>query len=121
MPVSDTDIERMMGRLLQGGVLLAGLVMVVGGALFLSRHGAETPQYSPFHGVPPEFRSPAAIVRGVGSGRARSIIQLGALLMIATPVMRVAFAIYAFARERDWLYMAISAVVLALLAYALFW
>jgi len=41
--------------------------------------------------------------------------------MIATPVFRVAFALAAFALERDWLYSVISGIVLALLGYALFW
>ena len=41
--------------------------------------------------------------------------MLGLLLLIATPVARVAFSIVAFALEGDRLYVAITAVVLALL------
>jgi uncharacterized membrane protein len=120
MRVTDTSIERIMGRLLQWGVIVSALVMLTGAALYLTRHGLETPQYGQFRGVSPEFKSPAAIWRGVLDLRARAIIQLGVLLMIATPVMRVAFAIVAFFLERDWLFTVVSAVVLALLSYALF-
>jgi uncharacterized membrane protein len=121
MKIDDAGIELRMGRLLQWGVLTAGLAMLVGGALYLGRHGQEMPDYRNFHGVLPEFKTVSGIVRGVVALRGRAIIQLGVLLMIATPVLRVAFAVVAFALERDWLYTAVSATVLAILGYALFW
>ncbi|HKD05826.1 MAG TPA: DUF1634 domain-containing protein [Bryobacteraceae bacterium] len=120
MRITDTTIERNIGRLLQWGVLVSGLVMLTGAAIYLKRYGFEQTHYRQFHGVPAEFKSPAAILREVLNLRARAIIQLGVLLMIATPVLRVVFAVGAFLLERDWLYAGISAVVLALLSYALF-
>jgi uncharacterized membrane protein len=51
--------------------------------------------------------------------RGRGIIQLGLVLLIATPVARVAFLIYAFARQGDRLYAVIASIVLALLVYGL--
>ena len=54
------------------------------------------------------------------AGNATAIIQLGVLAMIATPVVRVAWAAMSFARLRDWLYTGISLVVLSLLGWALF-
>jgi uncharacterized membrane protein len=50
---------------------------------------------------------------------ARGIIQLSVLMLIATPVLRVAFAVYAFARQRDWLFTRVSLVVLGVLAFGL--
>jgi uncharacterized membrane protein len=120
MRVTDIGIEHCIGRLLQWGVLLSALFMLTGAAIYLKRHGLETPHYSPFRGVPPEFKSPAGIWRGMLNLRARAIIQFGVLLMIATPVMRVLFAVVAFLFERDWLYTVVSAIVLTLLSYALF-
>ena len=121
MTIDDTDIELRMGRLLQWGVTLAGAVMLVGGAIYLSRHAGEIPDYKNFHGVLPQFKTVSGILHGVVALQGRAIIQLGVLLMIATPVFRVAFALAAFALERDWLYSVISGIVLALLGYALFW
>jgi uncharacterized membrane protein len=46
-------------------------------------------------------------------------VQLGLLLLIATPIGRVVFSVAGFARQRDWLYVGITLVVLALLAYSL--
>ena len=52
-------------------------------------------------------------------GRARSIIQLGLLLLIATPIARVVLAAVGFAFERDHLYVCVSLIVLAVLLYSL--
>jgi uncharacterized membrane protein len=41
------------------------------------------------------------------------------LLLILTPVARVAFSVAAFALERDWTYVAITLIVLAVLIYSL--
>jgi len=49
----------------------------------------------------------------------RGLVQLGLLLLIATPIARVVFSIVGFVRQRDWLYVGVTAVVLALLAYSL--
>ncbi len=48
-------------------------------------------------------------------GRSQAIVMLGLLMLIATPVARVAFSIVAFALERDRLYVTITLVVLSLL------
>ena len=50
---------------------------------------------------------------------ARAIIQLGLLLLIATPVARVVFSVYAFARQRDWVYVVVTLIVLGVLLYSL--
>jgi uncharacterized membrane protein len=47
------------------------------------------------------------------------LIQLGLLLLIATPVARVAVAIVGFALERDRLYTVISLIVLLILLASL--
>ena len=38
----DQRVENVMGNLLRGGVMAAAFVVLVGGALFLVRHGSET-------------------------------------------------------------------------------
>jgi uncharacterized membrane protein len=59
------------------------------------------------------------ILGQVRAWRGRGIIQLGLLLLIATPVARVAFSVVAFALERDRLYVGITLIVLAVLAFSL--
>ena len=117
---NDLRIEIIIGTLLRTGVILAAAVVLFGGVLYLVRHGHEVPHYSTFSGEPESLKSPKDIVHGVMGMSARAIIQLGLLLLIATPVARVAFSAVAFAIERDYMYVVITLVVLAILSYSLF-
>jgi uncharacterized membrane protein len=119
MRVSDESLEIAIGRMLQTGVLLAAAVVLVGGILYLFHASGPRPDYSHFRGVPTELRTPSGIWHGVLHGDAESIIQLGLLLLIATPVMRVILAGVGFLAEHDWLYSGVSAIVLAVLLYSL--
>lgn len=113
------EMEQRLGSLLRAGVSLAALVVLVGGLLYLARHGHERPAYDTFRGEPSDLRTSSGIIRGAFQLRSREIIQFGLLLLIATPIARVAFAAYGFARQRDWLYVGISAMVLCLLLYGI--
>ena len=76
--------------------------------------------YHVFQGEPAELRTLRGIFREAGAWQGRGLIQLGLLLLIATPVARVAFSVGAFLYERDWTYVAVSLLVLGLLFYSLF-
>lgn len=116
---TDLRIEVIIGSLLRAGVLLAATVVLAGAVLYLVRHGHEVVAYTSFHGVPDELKTFAGIFHGVVSFRARAIIQLGLLLLIATPIARVLFSAFAFALERDYMYVGITLMVLAILLYSL--
>jgi uncharacterized membrane protein len=113
-------LEILVGNLLRAGVLLAAAVVVAGAIPFLLNHGLEPASHHVFRGEPPQYRSAGLILRDAASLRGRAIIQLGLLLLIATPVARVAFSAVAFARLRDRMYVVITLIVLALLLYSLF-
>ncbi len=119
MNMSDRSIERMVSVLLRSGVLISGAVVLGGGAYYLLRHGGEAADYHTFHGQPTVDCSVVEIVKSAFTLRARSIIQLGVLLLIATPIARVAFSLVGFALERDRTYVVITAIVLAVLLYSL--
>jgi uncharacterized membrane protein len=116
---SDQDVEETIGRLLQVGVVLASAVVLLGGVLYLAHYGAGRPDYRVFRGEPAEFRSVVGVVRAAADLRRRGLIQLGLLLLIATPIARVVFSAYAFARQRDYLYVAITSLVLTILLVTL--
>ncbi|MDQ2839684.1 MAG: DUF1634 domain-containing protein [Acidobacteriota bacterium] len=117
--MTDQSIERSVSVLLATGVIIAGSVTLVGGALFLSHHWRDTVDYRAFHGEPSIDRLIPEIVVGAFKLRGRSVIQFGMLLLIATPVARVALALYGFASERDREFVVITALVLAILLYSL--
>jgi len=124
----DQRIEIVMGMLLRIGVIAAAVLVAIGGALVLRHPGAPVPNYTVFH--PPgehtttasanvPFHSISGVIRRLGSGSGGSIIALGLLVLVATPIARVIFAVIGFARERDWLYTVVSLIVLAVLAFSL--
>jgi len=116
----DQRIEVIIGTLLRTGVLVSAAVVLVGGALYLLHYGHNLPNYKTFHSEPERLKSPGEIVRGTVAMDPRAIIQLGLLLLIATPVARVLFSAIAFAIERDSMYVVITLIVLGILLYSLF-
>ena len=116
---SDQNVEVWIGNLLRAGVTLAAGVVLFGACVYLVRHGHETPQYRVFVGAPSELRSVSGIIKDALAFKGRGIIQLGLLLLIATPVARVAFSVVAFAIEHDRLYVVLTLIVLAVLTYSL--
>ncbi len=111
----DRLMEVVMGRLLQVGVLLAATVVLAGGILYLVTHAGAQSNYRVFAAQPLRLRHPAAMLRGIAHGDPLAVIQLGILLLVATPICRVIFAAIAFALEKDRLYIVVSAIVLAVL------
>jgi uncharacterized membrane protein len=116
---TDQYVEELIGNLLQTGVIVASAVVLLGGTIYLTRHGLSKPQYHVFVGEPTDLRTLSGIVRDALTLRGRGIIQLGLLLLIATPVARVAFSVAAFAIQRDRLYVVVTLMVLAILLYSL--
>jgi uncharacterized membrane protein len=116
----DQRIEIIIGALLRTGVILAAAVVFFGAVVYLAHHGREIPNYAVFHGEPENLKSASDIAHDALGISGRAIIQLGLLLLIATPVARVLFSAIAFAIERDYMYVVITLIVLAILLYSLF-
>ena len=117
--MTGSKIERMIAALLRAGVLVAGAVVLAGGCYYVAAHGADIVDYHKFGAQPDTDRLLHRIVGGAIALRPRSVIQLGVLLLIATPILRVTVSLVGFAMERDRLYVTIAAIVLALLVYSL--
>jgi uncharacterized membrane protein len=115
----DQKMDAIMGILLRSGVILAASIVLLGGILFLMRHKAPVTDYHIFSGEPSDLRSIPGIMDDVKAFRARGLIQLGLLVLIATPVARVIFSLFAFLYQKDWKYVVFTAIVLGLLLYSL--
>lgn len=116
----DHRIELIIGILLRLGVSIAGCVVFFGAIVYLIRNGAAPlPDYKSFHGESAQLSTVEGILSGILAFRGRAIIQLGVLLLIATPVARVVFSAVAFALEKDKLYVFITLVVLVILLLSL--
>lgn len=119
MRLTDEKLEVLIGRMLQTGVLLAAAIVLAGGIMYLLGTAGPRPDYSHFTGVAQHLRTPSGMWHGMLRGDADSVIQLGLLVLIATPVFRVIFAGAGFLLERDQLYFWVSATVLAVLMYSM--
>ncbi len=108
-----------MGTLLRIGVSLSAAIVLLGGVLYLVRYGGMAPQYGTFAAEPVRLTTLRGIVESAWSLSGRGLIQLGLLLLIATPVARVVFAVAAFAFERDRLYVVVALIVCAILLFSL--
>jgi uncharacterized membrane protein len=116
---ADQKMDAIMGILLRSGVILAALIVLVGGILFMMRHKTPVTDYHIFSGEPTDLRTIPGIFANVKAFRARGLIQLGLLVLIATPVSRVVFSLLAFMYQKDWKYVVFTAIVLGLLLYSL--
>jgi uncharacterized membrane protein len=119
MENADQRMDQIIGRLLQSGVILAAAFVLAGGAVFLARHPTPVTNYRVFQGEPEEFRTVSGIIHEARELRGRGLIQLGLLILIATPIARVAFSAVAFLYQRDWTYVVVTLIVLGLLVYSL--
>jgi uncharacterized membrane protein len=117
--MTDSKLEKMVAVVLRTGVLLAAAVVLGGGVCYLIQHGSDAPGDRVFHGVAAEYLSPRAIVVAAAGGDCLAVVQLGLLLLIATPVVRVALSLAGFALERDRTYRVVTALVLAILLFSL--
>jgi uncharacterized protein len=102
--------ELVISHVLRGGVLLSAAVILVGVALYYTQ-----PQPGGAAATLAYPHSLGAVIPALTTGSPEAIITLGLLILLATPVVRVAVSIVAFALERDWMYVGITTLVLALL------
>jgi uncharacterized membrane protein len=122
---TDQRIDQIIGNLLRGGVILATVVVLLGGIVYLMRHGGqpwtEPVDYRKFeHGAEQQLGTIRGVFDLVRAGSGRGIIQLGVFLLIATPIARVLFSAGAFALQRDKTYVVVTLLVLAVLMFSLF-
>jgi uncharacterized membrane protein len=117
---TDQKVENLVGNLLRTGVSLAALIVFAGAVVYLAKHGAEPADYRVFHGEPNQLRTISGVLQETVALQGRGIIQLGLLLLIATPVARVGLSILGFAAERDRMYVVFATIVLVILLYSLF-
>lgn len=114
-------LEERIGRLLRTMVATAVAVVALGAVLYLLRHGAEPFSFSTFRPGPLDLRSPIRIVEEALALAPAAVIQLGILVLLLTPLARVILSVVTYARSRDLVFAGLTAVVLAVLLFSLFW
>ena len=111
-------VETGTAYILRGGVVLSLALVLAGIAVEFARNPAATSpaEFARLTAEKAPFpHTPAAVWEGLRAGRGQAIIALGLLLLVATPVVRVAASVATFVYERDWAFAVITGAVLALL------
>lgn len=118
----DPELAYAISRILRIGIILSAVVIGIGIAIMLA---------SPPVGAPPSIQSAVATkfggptltfsgwLAGLGHGDALSVLQLGTLVLLATPLVRVGASVILFFKEKDMLYVTVTLVVLAMLLFAI--
>ncbi|MFD2583682.1 DUF1634 domain-containing protein [Pedobacter vanadiisoli] len=117
--LNDKDIQLILGTLLRAGVIISMGIVLIGGAIFLVHHNGSITDYKVFKPELNKFSSIEGIFRGVLTLQGDAIIQFGILMLIFTPIARIVFAIFSFLIERDYLYVLIGFIILAIITISL--
>ena len=113
------EIEVLIGNLLRACVIVSAATVFVGGVIYLIHHGAAVACYHVFEHEPSYLCNVKGILGDAASFHGRGLIQLGLLLLIATPIMRVTLSFFVFLRQRDTLYAIITSIVFCVLMYSI--
>ena len=111
--MTDRRLELIVANLLRAGVILSAAVVLAGGIWYLASNPGPPPSYSAFQ---PRVRGLHSLAVLPGP---QATILAGLLLLIATPVARVAFTIVAFILERDRVYIGVTVLVLLVILYSI--
>ncbi|MGM5631522.1 DUF1634 domain-containing protein [Apibacter raozihei] len=116
----ERDVELLIGKLLRYGVIISSCITILGGLIYIYQHPHEKPNFEVFTGTSEYLREIPTIIPRVFEWDGLAIIQLGVAVLIATPIVRIAFSIFAFAVEKDRMYVIITCIVLAIILSNLF-
>ncbi len=117
---TDIDLNRSVGNLLRLGVILSVATSLVG-FIKLFIEGFEMPKkYSSLVVGTSSEKVWSHFWNSLCKGEGMAIIQLGILLLIFTPLMRIVFALIGYLKEKDYVYVIISSIVLAIMAVSFF-
>lgn len=117
------DIQQLVGNTLRWGVTIACIIAFIGGIMYLVHHGGEPMKDYRHFPIAEEaahkdtYTTLHGILDGVRHMKAVGWIQLGVIVLILTPIMRVALSLFDFLQDHDWLYSVITAIVLAVIIF----
>ena len=109
-------MNELIGNTLRIGVFAACIIALVGGIYYLATTSDHpVPDYTAFHKGAASYTTFEGIVHGAFSLSATEWMQLGVVVLMLTPIMRVVLSLVDFSIQRDWLYVAITAIVLVVI------
>lgn len=117
--ITDKDIQSLVGNLLRAGVYISMAIVILGGVIYLFDHGSEKIDYAVFDIDKVSLKTVAVIFEEVLTFKGAAVVQFGLLMLIFTPIARVLMAVISFFLEKDYLYVLIGLIVLAIIMVSL--
>ncbi len=111
--MTDVRLEKVIGNLLRAGVSLSAALVLAGGIWYVASSARAAPEFRQFH---PEVQGFGALGK---LPMPETLIEIGLIVLIATPIARVIFSLVAFALERDRMYVIFTLIVLSVLLYSI--
>jgi uncharacterized membrane protein len=108
----DRDMQLLLGWVLRAGTVISITIVFLGGIIYLYGHGHTVANYKTFIGVPGFVQHFQGLKNGALNFEGQAIIQIGIILLIATPILRVVCSAIGFVFEKDYMYVGISLLVL---------
>lgn len=113
------DPEPILRRFLIVMLVAATTLVLTGGIWMLVEEGTSEVTFQSFSPADAELLHPANILAAALDGRPAGIVQLGIVLLLFTPLLRELTLTGIMAQRREWLYVGVGAVVVALLAFGI--
>ncbi|WP_421941167.1 DUF1634 domain-containing protein [Pedobacter sp.] len=117
--LNDRDIQVILGTLLRAGVIISMTIVLLGGIIYLIHNKGVITDYAVFKPELSKFSSIASIFKSVLTFQGDAVVQFGVLMLIFTPIARLVFALFGFLIERDYLYVLIGFIILAIITISL--
>ena len=110
------DMNTLIGNTLRIGVFTACIIALIGGIWYgVSSSGSALPDYKVFSKGAESYTTFEGIFKSVFAMSATGWVQLGVVVLMLTPVMRVVLSLVDFSIQRDWLYVVITGIVLLII------
>lgn len=119
-PEHESSLDSILSLVLRLGLALSIILVLIGGGLFLWQHGSEKIHEQIFTIEPIYLTGIFSVFEAAEEDKALAIIQLGVICLILTPLIRVFSCLIVFLKEQDYIYVGLSAFVLAVLLYSFF-
>jgi len=117
--ITEKDVQSLVGNLLRVGVYISMSIVILGGIIYMAEHGDEKIDYATFSFDKVSLKTVEAIFANALTFKGAAVVQFGLLMLIFTPIARVLMAVVSFFLEKDYLYVFIGIIVLAIIMVSL--
>ena len=110
--------DRWLSYILLSGLTISLLFITIGTILFFLKNDHQPINQMMYSSNPNHLNTIYRILDHARQWDALAIIQLGILILIITPLMRVLTCLWIFLIEKDYLYIFLACIVLSILLYS---